>query len=72
MAGTLQRISNFCDGVRCSMAMLILNNIFGNTWRGAADPDKYPENSEEFWTMAIKDIKMFNPGFLCCRNLLES
>lgn len=64
MAGTLQRISNFCDGVRCSMAMLILNNIFGNTWRGAADPDKYPENSEEFWTMAIKDIKMFNPGFL--------
>lgn len=64
MSGILQNISNYCDGIRCSMAMLVLNNIFGNTWSGAADKTKFPETSEEFWSAAIKEIKSFNPGFI--------
>ena len=64
MSGVLQNISQLCDGVRCSMSMLILNNVFGNTWSGAADQHKYPETNDEFWQSAIKEIKSFNPGFI--------
>jgi len=46
------------------MSMLILNNVFGNTWSGAADQHKYPETNDEFWQSAIKEIKSFNPGFI--------
>lgn len=31
---TLKEISEVCDGVRCDMAMLPLNNVFYNTWIG--------------------------------------
>lgn len=64
MAGTLQDISRLCDGVRCAMAMLVLNNVFGNTWSGAADKSKFPESSGEFWSAAINEIKSFDPGFI--------
>lgn len=64
MAGTMQNISSLCDGIRCSTAMLVLNNVFGNTWSGAADKAKFPENKDEFWAQAITEIKSFNPGFI--------
>lgn len=31
----LKRISEYCDGVRCDMAMLVLNDIFHRTWAWA-------------------------------------
>jgi hypothetical protein len=64
MAGALEKISFLCDGVRCAMSMLVLTNVFGNTWRGASDQNRFPENAEEFWFNTIKDIKSFNPGFI--------
>ncbi|HYL68339.1 MAG TPA: alpha-amylase family glycosyl hydrolase [Candidatus Limnocylindria bacterium] len=46
----LRTIASHCDGVRCDMAMLHLNDIFGNIWRpllqGAIPPEK------EFWAEA--------------------
>jgi len=64
MSGILQNISSLCDGVRCSMAMLVLNNVFGNTWSGAADQHKFPETALEFWAAAINEIKAFNSAFI--------
>jgi Alpha amylase, catalytic domain len=47
---TLRTIAAHCDGVRCDMAMLHLNDIFGKNWshflKGAPAPEK------EFWTEA--------------------
>jgi Alpha amylase, catalytic domain len=46
----LRTIASHCDGVRCDMAMLHLNDIFGRIWgnyvRGAAAPE------QEFWQKA--------------------
>ncbi len=49
-----------CDGIRCDMAMLVTNRIFGKTWgeRAGLTPDT------EFWVEVIGDIKMTHPGFI--------
>jgi glycosidase len=62
MLGTLQQVANLCDGVRCDMAMLLLKDIFANTWK------KYPARDEqtgaEFWAEAIKAIRRGRADFL--------
>ena len=42
---TLVAIGHQCDGVRCDMAMLLLNDVFAQTWKGhiTAPP------ATEFW-----------------------
>jgi glycosidase len=54
----LRTIASHCDGVRCDMAMLHLNDIFGKNWahflNGAAAPGK------EFWTEAHATV----PGLI--------
>jgi hypothetical protein len=46
----LQRIASHCDGVRCDMAMLQLNDIFDRIWRPLIGDTKVP--ATEFWTEA--------------------
>lgn len=64
MTEELIRISKICDGVRCDMAMLVLNNIFENTWGTALSKIGYKKPFAEFWTLVIERIKKENPGFL--------
>ena len=52
MVGVLQSIARHCDGVRCDMAMLALNEIFAGTWSRALDL-LWPVPSDEFWPAAI-------------------
>ncbi len=49
---TLKDIAQQCDGVRCDMAMLFLNDIFRKTWgdRAGSPP------AEEFWKEAIAAV----------------
>ena len=47
----LRQISAHCDGVRCDMAMLVLNDIFARTWGPLLAARKAP--SREFWSEAI-------------------
>jgi len=51
-----------CDGVRCDMAMLLLNEVFANTWKG------FPclaDNAEtQFWLDSIAAVKRAHPEFL--------
>lgn len=59
MLSTLLSLSSCCDGIRCDMAMLVVRDIFVRTWGGSFDvPD------EEFWPMAINQVKLQNQGFL--------
>lgn len=44
----LVKIAGVCDGVRCDMAMLVMNRIFPQTWQGLIDAAAMP--SQEFWT----------------------
>jgi len=57
---TLLEIASQCDGLRCDMAMLVMNEIFGRTWgerAGIPQPKVY-------WTELISSIKSSYPFFL--------
>lgn len=58
---TLAHIASQCDGVRCDMAMLLLNDVFANTW-GEQIPQPRPRN--EFWTTLIQAIRFEHPDFI--------
>jgi hypothetical protein len=56
---TVAEIAQQCDGIRCDMAMLVLNNIFERTW-GARAGQK-PDN--DYWRTVIPAIKAQWPEF---------
>jgi hypothetical protein len=57
---TVNSIADQCDGVRCDMAMLVMNDIFQRTWgeRAGARPEK------EYWPELIGAVRAKHPGFL--------
>jgi len=59
-ADVLADILDQCDGVRCDMAMLVTNDVFGKTWgehAGAAP-------AEEFWPVVIGGLRRRHPDAL--------
>ena len=56
----LRSVANRCDGVRCDMAMLLLNDVFERNW--TAYPTETPRATNEFWPEAIRAPA--RPGFL--------
>jgi hypothetical protein len=57
---TVNSIADQCDGVRCDMAMLVMNDIFQRTWgkRSGARP------TGEYWPEVIDAVRAAHPGFL--------
>jgi len=57
---TLNDIATQCDGVRCDMAMLLLNSVFQRTWgeRAGSKP------ATEYWTDVIPAVKQNYRDFL--------
>jgi len=52
-AATLMDIASQCDGVRCDMAMLVLNDVFQRTWGDGAGP----RPAEEYWSVVIPAVR---------------
>ena len=60
MKDLLMKLAGVCDGVRCDMAMLLLNRIFKRTWQNrVGDPP-----ATEFWQEAISQVKSRHPEFI--------
>jgi hypothetical protein len=57
---TVSDIARQCDGVRCDMAMLVMNDIFQRTWGERAG--ERPE--EEYWPKLINTVRAAHPDFL--------
>jgi len=57
---TAVQISSQCDGLRCDMAMLVMNDIFRQTWgkRAGSQPEF------EFWEELIPATRRSNPDFI--------
>ena len=57
---TLDSIAHECDGVRCDMAMLMMNDVFARTWgeRGG------PRPADDYWPTVIGAIKNAHPDFV--------
>ncbi|MGH7256436.1 MAG: alpha-amylase, partial [Nitrospirales bacterium] len=53
----LHTIAQHCDGVRCDMAMLALNDIFAKTW--SEHLALWPRPEREFWTEAVEALTGF-------------
>ncbi|HQJ45524.1 MAG TPA: alpha-amylase family glycosyl hydrolase, partial [Ignavibacteriaceae bacterium] len=49
LTNILLDLAELCDGVRCDMAMLPLNNVFYNTWVGVMKKYGYQRPEKEFW-----------------------
>ena len=57
---TLSSIAAQCDGVRCDMAMLMMNDTFERTWgeRGGTRPEA------DYWPTVISAVKSAHPDFV--------
>ena len=68
MIEQLEKIAARCDGVRCDMAMLMLNDVFAKTWAHVPAMDQHGQPiqpcAEEFWWSAIATVKGQHPGFV--------
>jgi glycosidase len=64
MIDILLKIADVCDGVRCDMAVLSLNNVFQNTWLGVLNKFGFTRPETEFWKEAISVVKSKNPAFI--------
>ncbi|MFG3257401.1 alpha-amylase [Streptomyces sp. NPDC048172] len=53
----LIRIGGMCDGVRCDMAMLLMNDIFAKTWGQSAGPPP----REDFWAAVLDGVLRHHP-----------
>lgn len=67
MIEQIEKIAARCDGIRCDMAMLMLNEVFEKTWKHVpamnAQGQPIEPCADEFWWSAIGTIKQKFPGF---------
>lgn len=56
----LTEFSKYCDGVRCDMAMLLVDSIFLKNWGFIT----YKPLSNEFWVEIIHKVKEQSPNFI--------
>ena len=57
---TLNKVADQCDGVRCDMAMLVMNDVFARTWGDRVGPA--PDS--DYWPIVISTVREAYPGFL--------
>ncbi len=57
---TVSEIASQCDGIRCDMAMLLLNSIVERTWGSRAGQAP----ATEYWVDLISAVKTAYPNFL--------
>src|SRR5436305_1913387 len=62
MQNELLSVANRCDGVRCDMAMLLLEEVFARSWAGVPAP--VAAMDKEFWVTAIGAIRSAHPDFV--------
>jgi hypothetical protein len=64
MIKTLTDLTRLCDGVRCDVAMLMLNDVFKNTWQHLLLETNFKPPADEFWKTAIESVKAVRPDFI--------
>ena len=54
-------IADRCDGVRCDMAMLMLDDVFARTW---GDRTTGPDDDRGYWPPLIESVRATHPDFV--------
>jgi hypothetical protein len=56
---TVREIADQCDGVRCDMAMLMMNDVFERTW----GPRAGSRPAQDYWPALIPAVRARHPDF---------
>jgi hypothetical protein len=64
MIRELTAMADLCDGVRCDMSMLLLNDVFAHTWKDELHASHFSPPQTEFWSDAIGRVRPSHPEFL--------
>ena len=56
-------IAERCDGVRCDMAMLVLDDVFWRTWGERASGGSIPGDGRGYWPTVVDGVRAVHPGF---------
>ena len=62
MKDNLMTVLSYADGVRCDVASLMLNDVFGETWKEEMEYWGYKKPKNEFWEYALKEAKEKYPN----------
>jgi hypothetical protein len=57
-------LTRCCDGLRCDMAMLMLDDVFARTWGNRASGGPRPDGGRGYWPSIIKATKTIRPDFV--------
>jgi hypothetical protein len=57
-------LAHRCDGVRCDMAMLVLDDVFARTWGDRASGGPRPDGGRGYWPTIIGATKASRPDFV--------
>ncbi len=64
LTGELLNIARFCDGLRCDMAMLPLNQVFARTWKTWMAGRAQPLPEREYWPEVLEPVNSQFPDFI--------
>jgi hypothetical protein len=56
-------VAKRCDGLRCDMAMLVLDDVFVRTWGERARGGPRPDGGRGYWPPIIQVTQAAQPGF---------
>jgi hypothetical protein len=62
-ADVVTSIAERCDGVRCDMAMLMLDDVFSRTWGDRALGGTSPDGGRGYWPTVIAAVRETKPDF---------
>ncbi len=65
-AEVVTAIAERCDGVRCDMAMLVLDDVFVRTWGDRARGGPSPDGGAGYWPTVIAAVRERFPDFVFC------
>jgi hypothetical protein len=63
-AAEVAAIAERCDGVRCDMAMLMLDDIFVRTWGDRAAGGPSPDGGRGYWPTVMATVRAAHPDFV--------
>jgi hypothetical protein len=63
-AAVVASIARRCDGVRCDMAMLVLDDVFHRTWGERAAGGPAPDGGRGYWPTVIGAVRPVFPDFV--------
>eukprot|EP01132_Coremiostelium_polycephalum_P005236 gene5236-6517_t len=60
----LLTVASFADAIRCDMAYLLLNSLFGQNWQSQLSSWGYTQPADEWWQTAISIVKGVYPDII--------